>query len=394
MSLPTLDKVLRAMHPTRNETLLLRALVLPDKRGADAWKQFGQAQGDLTELFRTDRGELRRLSPLLARSLKANGADVHARLWTVLRTASLREELRSKIYQQVLQEVVTTLGELSLPFAIFRGAAIGAQAYGDVSARHSHDIDVLINATDVAAAESALIAAGYVREPERELEAGQRAVKTLTHATSLPVRLHDSLFELNCYNVDTEFVLDSARPRNLKGIAAPVLLPEFILLQLLVHASYSTTRFTLQWVPDAFRVAAMVTSWEDFVSITLTSKLSLAVHSQLAYLERQIAPLTSAPELAALRDSARKASHAERDFALYGARVGSRAGSRSLFRALSLPGERLQLARWLALPSKEYLRWAIGALHQREGNRAAAERSQLLSRQQLLRQRLLRMLPI
>lgn len=380
------------MHPTRDETLLLRALVLSDQRGAEAWKQFGQAQGDLTELFRTDRGELRRLSPLLARSLKTNGADVDTRLWTVLRTASMREGLRAKIYQDVLREVVSTLRARAIPFAVFRGAAIGALAYGDVSARHSHDIDVLVHASDVARAEAALLTAGYLREQARELEAGQTPVASVLHSTSLPVRLHSTLFELNCYELDTAFLLNSVRGADLEGVTAPVLAPEVTLLQLLAHASYSTTRFTLQWVPDAFRVAALVTNWDAFAQLVHDAQLSLAVYAQVAYLENEIGNVLPASALEQLRTAALKSTHPERDFALYGARVGSRVGARSLFGAVHSPVERLQLAKWLAFPSAEYLRWAGESLRVEGRENTRAMPAQSHGRNRLLLRRFSRML--
>ena len=244
MSRSTLDRALCAMNPTADETLLMRALIRTDAQGANAWQQFTQQHGDLSELFRTDKGELRRLSPLLARTLKTNGAEVEAHMWTVLRMASMREGLRAKIYQEVLGEVIGLLGASEVEFAVIRGAAIGALAYGDVSARHSHDIDILVNAADVQRCVSLLLGAGYTRDFARELEAGQTLVPGVVHGTSLPVRFHSSLFELDCYSANTHELLSTRRNASLEGVNAPVLSAEITLLQLLAHASYSTTRHT------------------------------------------------------------------------------------------------------------------------------------------------------
>lgn len=344
------------MRPKRDETLLLRALVLPDSRGAAAWREFTETHGDLTELFRTDKGELRRLSPLLARRLKANGANVDARMWTVLRTASMREGLRAKIYQEVLAEVVHLFRAANIPFAIIRGAAIGAQAYGDVSARHSHDIDVLLN-TEIFRAAKILTAARYSKDDARPYEAGRSDVTSFVHATSLPVRLHMSLFELKGYDIPTAQLLAHSVERDLHGVTAPVLHPEIALLQTLVHASYSQTRHTLQWVPDAFALAPLVTDWESFIETVLVTRQSIPVDALLSYLRTELE--LEIPDFVAerVRNAAMEAPPLERDLALYGARLGSRMGVSALFATTPALFDRARLAKWLALPSAEYLRW-------------------------------------
>lgn len=358
MTASTLAAALSAAHPADDETLLLRALILPDERGSVAWTEFKRIHADLGELFRTDRGELRRLSPLLARNLKTNNADVDARLWTVLRMASMREGLRADIYKQVLREAVSAISECALPFAIIRGAAVGAFVYPEVAARHSHDIDVLLRDSDVQRVADALLAAGFAPEPDPPIEAGQEYVRSFLHKTSLPVRLHTSVFEFTGYSLDTSELLASASEENLEGVRAPVLPTEVMLLQAIVHASYAPTRHTLQWVADAVKLADRVSNWPAFVRLAQDSRAAVVVYSMLSYVQQAIHETIPASVMAELRALAADASEFERDLALYGARLGARKGVSALFDATPSVINRALLAKWLALPSAEYLEWS------------------------------------
>lgn len=358
MNTSAIDEALRAAHPAADETLLLRALILPDARGAAAWLDFKQVHADLSELFRTDRGELRRLSPLLARNLKANDADVDMRLWTVLRTALMREGLRAKIYQQVLGEVVAILQNNHIQFAVFRGAAVGALVYEEVAARHSHDIDILVRPADVERAIAALVTAGLAAEGERPTEAGQTRVQSVMHDTSLPVRIHTSLFECTGYELPTEALLSSTGEANLEGVVAPVLGMEAMLLQALAHASYSPTRRTLQWVPDAAKLAAHIPSWPKFVDLARAANATLATHAMLSYVSDEIDGVVPVDVRDSLRAAALNATPFERDLALYGARLGSRRGISVLFDGVPSVINRALLAKWLVLPSTQYLEWS------------------------------------
>lgn len=357
MSFSVIEKALQCAWPTADETLLLRALVLRDERGAAAWREFSEVHADLAELFRTDHGEWRRLSPLLARSLKASGAEVSPALWTVLRMAAMRESLRAEIYQKVLAEVVGALEAEGVEFALFRGAAIGALAYDEVAARHSHDIDVLLNASVIEVAHGALAAAGFTPEPQRPEVAGEHPASSLLHATSLPVRLHGSLFELTGYSADTAALLAGARRVDLAGVIAPVIAVEALMVQVLVHASYSPTRYTLQWVPDAVGLAPLVGGWARFVELVEASRAALPVYSMLSWLKAGIGgDAVPEPVLARIRDSAQQASAFDRDLALYGARRGSRQGVAGLFNRVPILSW-VRLVKWLAIPSRGYLGW-------------------------------------
>ena len=87
---------LEALLPDPMESLLLRACLAQGDAARLAWSAFERQGGNLVELFRTDRGELKRLGPLLLDNLRANQVPVGTELMTALKTSYLREELRAK----------------------------------------------------------------------------------------------------------------------------------------------------------------------------------------------------------------------------------------------------------------------------------------------------------
>ena len=65
---------LATLHPGRADTLLLRACLADGDDCRSAWTAFTGDGRDLVQLFRTDRGELKRLGPLLGWNLQRNQA--------------------------------------------------------------------------------------------------------------------------------------------------------------------------------------------------------------------------------------------------------------------------------------------------------------------------------
>jgi hypothetical protein len=357
-----LESALGALLPTADEILLLRASLLGDARGREAWRQFTTEHAELTELFRTDKGELRRLGPLLSQGLKSSDAQVDARLWTVLRTGRMREGLRAKIYEEVLQATLSTLSDAAVPCIVFRGAAVGALAYGDLALRHSHDVDLLVAPGLRERAAAALTGTQFARDVQRVPEGGRRAIIELTHPTSLPVRLHGSLLEFVGYESSLEALEARARNVMLAGMPARALAPEDALLQTLAHASYSSTRHTLQWATDAWMLLATSDSlnWNAFAERVVAMRVALPVYTLLRFLAERLDATVPRAALDTLGQAASQHSTLERDWALYGARAGARRGLGALFTATPALRDRFLLAGWLLKPSAEYVAWTEG----------------------------------
>jgi Uncharacterised nucleotidyltransferase len=340
--------------------LLLRACLLHDERGRDAWEQFKRDHGDLTELFRTDKGELKRLGPLLSQGLNASAAQADARLWTVLRTGRMREGLRAKIWQELLRNSLDVLRTVDVPTIVFRGAAAAQLLYDDAALRHSHDLDLLITSDQRASAILALEKVGFTRDATVPLEGGRQPVIALTHTTSLPLRLHSSLFELKGYDAPLDRLYERSAVTSLSATEARVLSPADMLLQTIVHATYAPTRYSLQWAADAYSIVAKYPAldWSVFAQQCALSGASLPVSVMLGYLTTELHVPIPPDTVALIAQRAAQASVFERDLALYGARAGAKSGLSALFGASRTFRHRVQLASWLLKPSAEYVRWA------------------------------------
>ncbi len=118
-----LTGTLSGLRPSPTQTCLLRACLFREPARAP-WDECGRCIPDLGELLRDGTSDLRRLAPLLFQSMRRLGPSPDSRLLTVLRTAYLREELRSQEYRRITREVISLLDASSVPFLLFRGALL------------------------------------------------------------------------------------------------------------------------------------------------------------------------------------------------------------------------------------------------------------------------------
>ncbi len=308
---------------------MLRACLLPDDDARKAWIAYQRQGSDLKQRFRADPRS-RRLAPLLLAALERNAAPADKALLTVLRTAQTREELRSRIYRDILRVTLAALN--GIPFLVLKGAALGDTLYHDPTLRHSHDIDLLIQQQDRPRIETALERVGFVSKRE----------DMLVHDSGLPVLLHTRLFSVPHYHSDFQ-ELWTRRDNNRLSSADN-------LVHACVHASYSPRRGTLQWVCDAWLLADAQPDWDVVLQASEFSGIALPQYVALRYLATELRVPVPDAVLQHLGSLAARADACDRDAALFGARQG----------APPIPGAanwqtRLTLARWHLLPSRAYL---------------------------------------
>lgn len=352
----TLATALSALLPDQAGTLLLQSCLARGEACGRAWAGFQREGRELTELFRTDHGELKRLGPLLLDNLRRNGIGAEARLATVLRTGALREELRGRIYREVLEEVLDTLGSGGVESVLLGGAALAEWAYPVPSLRHSHDIDLLVAGPDAQRAVDGLIGAGFARG---ESAAGRDGAVVLSHRNSLPVRLCGSMYEL----APDGGSLDAARRWSadfrIGRAGTRVLGPEAALVYALARAAYSPRRSCLQWAADAWMICGRAESLRlsVFLEAARTSRLLLPVSVMLGYLARIGAPVAD-DFVDGVAQAAETTSKLDRDLALFGLRRGAPDGLMGLLRRVPDTQTRLALLGWLSFPSGAYLQWS------------------------------------
>jgi hypothetical protein len=355
---PSLATALAQLLPGRDETALLTTLLHRGESARAAWQRFCAAVPDLPSAFRLDSGGWKRLSPLLLVALRESAVEADAALRTVLRTAYLREELRSRAYREVAGVVLGALRDAGLRFLVLKGAALSETVYGSPVLRHAHDVDLLVASADAGVAAEVMARAGLVAGRPLRDDQGRR----FQHRSGLPFLLHRRLHRLSYYRADFDTLWARAAAARVADVEVRVPGDADQLLHVLGHAASSASRATLQWVADAWMLlhAAGGVDWAEFPARVRESRLELPVYTLLSYLGRELAAPVPGPALDGLGDLAARARGGRRDVALLGVR------QRPVEAASPGPAARdwrtrLTLLRWRTLPSPEYMRWRYGS---------------------------------
>ncbi len=354
--LTPLSDALSALLPDGGDTLLLRAILWTGPAARDAWTSFERDAGDLRELFRADHGRRKRLGPLVAAALRRNEIAADPKVLTVLRTASLREELRADLYQDILAESLVALADAGVNTLVLRGAAFGRILYEEPAHRHSHDIDLLCRSRDLEAAAVALERTGLRRI------AGPEGEVRLEHRRALPINLHTSLLESPGREPDFDELWSRSTEAPLTGVALQTLSPADHLFHVLTSGIVSRSRSDLQWACDAWRLIERFPglAWEVFLGLAERGAHPVLRWAVLEYLAEALGAAIPAEVQGRVRGFAQAAPPIERDQALYLARAAPEVGVLAQVRRGSSLRAKVQLARWALFPSAEYLRATHG----------------------------------
>jgi len=169
------------------QTLLLQACLLDGDRASSAWAEWLRSTEDPVEFIRCDNSGIRRLLPLLYHASRNFDTQIDGMLGTCLRAAHMREQLRMKIYLEILWLVVDALSDQAIEAIFLNGSALAGTVYPRPEMRHCHDIDILIDRAEWARAISVLEAAGLL------LTGQDDQTVQLEHASQLPIKLHGDL---------------------------------------------------------------------------------------------------------------------------------------------------------------------------------------------------------
>lgn len=346
---------LGASLPNEDQTRLLRAALWPLPRARPELLAWQAEQDRPTAAIARPIGGGRLLAPLIARTLMPDPAGVDGRLLTYLRTAVVREELRTAEYRRIATTVLAALAHAEVPFLALKGAALGETVYPDPHLRHSRDIDVLVRRRDFERAARAVATAGFAPDgtggPPNGLLGHQ------VHETGLPLVLHTGLFFFPRWNVPLDDVWARSEERALLGVPARVLGPSDQLLHVCAHAMTGVHRNGLLWACDAWLVAARRRDldWDALLERGERMRAGLALHVTLEWLARALEAPVPSPVLERLAALARAEDRFGRELLLWGAWAGPDLRlSRFLTRATGWR-ERAFLLRWRFLPSPQVL---------------------------------------
>jgi hypothetical protein len=345
---------LHTVLPRRVETFLLQGCLADAETAQQAWSQLVSETGDPKRLFERDSGGLKGLLPFLDDALQRNGVDTDAAFKTYVRVATVREGLRERIYSGVLADVLGTLQEGGIEPIVLRGMPLAQRCYPDPERRHNHGINLLLHArsdTDGAAERLA-------RLDCRRTGATARAQRVeLAHPTGLQIELHERLFSLPHFEIDSQEIDRHAVSVELNGTRARAPALQHQMLHVIEHGFASPSRRNLRWICDTALLLRSATpiELEAFGRSALRTGLALPVLAMLDYLRKGRMLDIDPDRVHGLRARAWPGNCTVREGLLaIIAEGGDFDGVRSHLPSL------LRYLRFRMTPSRRYLRWRYG----------------------------------
>ena len=352
---PPLSDALSVILPAREDTLLLRACLQSGEAGKHACRTWLKAHPEPIKAIKKE--STKALLPLLFSALRTHGIAVDNAFLTILRTAAVREEVRTNTYRSICRNVLSILAANEIPMILLRGAALADTVYAAPALRHSHDIDILSEPRYWDSIVTLLASLGFVL---RQKETSTDCPKVvLGHRSGLPLVLHRNLFEIPFYNPDRSELWSRSQTRVVADVAARVLSPTDALLHLCGHASYSPSRESFRWITDAWFVIDRHRDmeWDLLLDCARRNHLTLPLSVALGYLSEDLNAPVPSSFLGTLSTAAAKSTAIGRELALFGARSDPRGGFRTLLRRAKGWRGRAFVIQWMLFPSPSYMLW-------------------------------------
>src|SRR5688572_5739770 len=342
---------LAELLPGPEQTLLLRACLLGGEEGAAAWEKWSTRHPNpVADLPRTT-GEIGLLMPLLAHGLAAAGVKLgEGDLATALRGAALREQRRAAILHRGAAAALTALHESDVEVIVVGGVELAERSWPRPDLRHTHDLDLLVDPSQLKAAAAVLRRLGG-RGPA---EPGRRGDLELTHLEGAPVFLHTSPFVFRGPTPPLREMLERSVQGDIGGVPVQVLAGDDALLRTIGQA-FGGRPGSIKWVPDAwFAARSSGVDWGRLAGTAEDSRLAVFTHAAVTYLAEALGVKVSSGARERLAAAAARPDPAEGDMvALAAMRARRRGGGRPDPQALPRTG--LALARRAPLYLRERL---------------------------------------
>jgi hypothetical protein len=352
-----LSDALSVILPTREETLLLRACLFSGDLARLVWEEWKNHATENTDGFITKNSAIKNLRPLVFNALRCHGLELDKEGQTFLRSAYLKEELRSKIFRRICGDVLLLLANEGIPTIVLKGTALAETVYKNPVLRHSHDIEILMKDQDMTRAAnvlSTLSFRGVKQKPERGIpHIG------LEHESHLPLELHSRLFQIPYHNTSLAEMWSRRLSCRIANVPAHILAPSDNLLHVCGHAFYSRSHQSLRWVSDAWLIIDRYRDldWDLLLDCARRSRLILPLSVTLGYLAESLNAAVPPSFLNHLFAAASKTNSIEREFALFAARSAPQGSFRTLIRKSRGWYGQTSVIKWMLFPSPSYLRW-------------------------------------
>ncbi|MGB7951241.1 MAG: nucleotidyltransferase family protein, partial [Candidatus Binatia bacterium] len=241
---------LSTVLPSTEQTQLLRACLWSRESSAEAWREWSREIADPAAFLREDTDGVKGLLPLLFHSLQDKDVVIDKEFHTYLRTAYLRDELRSKAYSQICRDVTSLFENAGIPAVVLKGAALAETAYPKPVLQHSHYLDVLVHDDDLSRAVDLLPSLEFTRSSEPNGYAWNRC--EFVHESGLPLVLYRRLFGVPFFEIPMEDFWARSRMHKICGVPTRLLSPADNLFHICSSVFDAASHDSLRWVCDAW----------------------------------------------------------------------------------------------------------------------------------------------
>ena len=346
---PLLLDTASVLLPDRNETLFLKACLGVET--GRSWQDWRAGQPVLRNAI-AGLPACKRLLPLLFFTLTHERIAIAQDELALLRVAATWEQRRAGRIDALLVGVLGALRGVSIEPALLKGMALAHMAYPKPSLRHCHDIDLLVPERQHNAAADAVADLGFSKKETEDLD-DRKLV--LIHKDGLPVSIHADLYPGNTHR--TSVVEPRMIRTQLAGVSALTLAPGELLLFMASQLLAGRVRDRTSWVADAVFLLRVTKAddidWRGLTDQARDRGLALVLLAMLAYLNAEFETAIPGPALAYLREQARETAVA-RDRLLFLLRQNPDIRTGAMFQ-YSGWRSRLDIARWIAVPTKAYM---------------------------------------
>jgi hypothetical protein len=353
---PPLSDPLSFLLPTQEETALLQVCLGGRETAQAVWQRwYDPASKSGMSLLKSPA--VKKLRPLLFKAVQSHDLHTDKQGLTLLRTAYLKEELRSAAVRGICRDVLWLLKKEGMAPVVLKGMALAETVYSNPVLRHCHDIDLLLPQEEISRASGLLRHLGF-HLPGAAPETKSRSIK-MVHESELPIELHSALFEVPYYESPLPQILSRARTSMVAEVPSRILAAPDALLHVCGHASYSAKRPSLRWVTDAWFITTRHPDldWDLLLERIRGSRLALPLSVMLRYLATDLHAPIPADFVERLCAAASRAKSMERQLALRGARAAGQGSLPELFEKAISWRDRALLMQWLLFPSPRYLSW-------------------------------------
>jgi hypothetical protein len=285
--------------PTEEQELLLKAALLKDTRGLEAFTAWrGQ-----TDFDHPDPGSLR-LFPMLYRNLVSLG--LNDPVVNILKGFYRRALYKNHLLMHSLLQVLSAFNRAKIDTMLLKGAAVTVTSYRDYGLRPMNDFDILVRPQSLQSAVHLLAEEGWAASDptlrDRMFTRIRHACE-FEHPSGQVFDLHQYIFQECCFDGVDEPFWQKALIVDVNGLPARVLDNADQFLHTAVHGTLWNDVPPIRWAADAVMLLRQDNrpfSWNRLLEQAGRLSFTLALRDTLSYLKERLNQPIPAEVLSAL----------------------------------------------------------------------------------------------